>query len=310
MDHPEDLTAFLLPPHVDALVQAILQIVPFHKKELLKTLTLLQKEELAELDNYLVYSKEQGRSIEFMAESYKTIMSSVIMETMYFQEHKKYRYSRFAEVADSVYYNEEYMSQYMHGVLISLFFWPNHLKLYRFFCTTLPKNKTGDYLEIGPGHGYFFKAAVEQSNYQRFFGIDLSETSIQQTKNLLDITHPEQSNIHLYCSDFFAYPFQEQSFDAIVMGEVLEHVENPQDFLKKIALLAKKDAYIFVTTCLFAPIIDHIYEFHDLGEIETLFLECGLKIKESCILPYVDKTLEECLKQLLTINVGYVLEKR
>jgi len=55
---------------------------------------------------------------------------------------------------------------------------------------------------------------------------------------------------------------------------------------------------------------DHIYLFKDTKQIEDLFSDCGLRIKQQCILPYVGKTLEECVDRLLAINVGYVLEKK
>ena len=201
------------------------------------------------------------------------------------------------------------MSLYMHGLLLTLFFWPNHLELIRFFRKTLPKDKRGNYLEIGPGHGYFFKMAVDLTDYDQCIGIDLSETSIRQTKALVDSKHSGKC-IHLHCMDFLQFPLNTADYDAIVMGEMLEHVENPQDFLKKIAVIAKKDAYIFITTCINAPAIDHIYHFKDTTQIEAVFSDCGLCIKKQCILPYVGKTVKECIDRLLPINVGYVLEKK
>jgi 2-polyprenyl-3-methyl-5-hydroxy-6-metoxy-1,4-benzoquinol methylase len=298
-----------IPPYVSLLVNTILHKLPFHTQGLKNTLALLDFEELRQLEDYLVSSLSHGLSIEYLAESYRTIMLDVLRETVYFQEHKKYRYSAFSEVANSVYYNSTYMSLYMHGLLISLFFWPNHLTLYRFFRKTLPKSRKGTYLEVGPGHGYFFLTAVEHSAYDQFMGIDLSETSIHQTNNLVGRNHPEKE-LQLQCIDFLTCSLDEASFDAIVMGEMLEHVANPQDFLTKIASIAKKDAYIYVSTCINAPALDHIYLFQNEEQVEDLFSQCGLHIKKQCILPYVGKTLAECREQFLAINVGYVLEKK
>ncbi len=296
-----------LPPYVNALINNILNKLPFHSHGIKKALELLKIEELQQLENYLIFSCNQGLSLDYLAESYKTILLDILRETVYFNEHQEYRYSTFEEVANSVYYNDTYMSLYMHGLLITLFFWPNHLKLYRFFQKTIPKNKKGNYLEIGPGHGYFFLTAVKSTDYDHFIGIDLSDTSIQQTNNLIQDQYPEK-NVQLYCVDFFEYAAPEASFDAIVLGEILEHVENPQGFLKKVASLAKKEAYIFVSTCINAPAIDHIYQFKNEEQLNKMFRNCGLEIKEQCILPYIEKTLDECRAHALVINVGYILK--
>ncbi|MGL5741037.1 MAG: class I SAM-dependent methyltransferase [Legionella sp.] len=302
-------TTPIIPHHVNALVETIIKENPFNAQELTKTLASLQADELQYLEEYIVFCLNQGLSIDYLAQCYGTITADVIRESIYFQEHKKYRYSSFAEVANSVYYNKTYMSLYMHGVLITLFFWPNHLALFRFFRKTLPKNTPGTYLEIGPGHGYFLMTALAQSAYTHFVAIDLSETSINQTKALVDQKNFAKKT-KLYCADFLQFPEGTSTYDAIVMGEVLEHVENPQMLLRKIAALAHSTTYIFVTTCINAPMIDHIYLFRDPKEIETLFSDCGLAIKEQCMIPYVGKTLEECTKHFLAINVGYVLEKK
>jgi len=219
----------MIPHHVSSLVTTILQANPLHANGLNKTLVSLDQDEIQQLEDYLVFCLGQGLSIEYLATCYLTITADVLRESIHFQENRKYRYSSFADVASSVYYNDKYMSLYMHGLFITLFFWPNHLDLFRFFRKTLPKNNMGNYLEIGPGHGYYFKTAVEYSAYKNFIGIDLSETSVRQTRALVGM----EKSIHLYCADFLQFSFKASDFDAIVMGEMLEHVENPQVFFWK-----------------------------------------------------------------------------
>lgn len=298
-----------LPPNVSILVSKILQANPYHSRNLNKALTYVEAEEFNHLEDYLVFYLKEGVSLDYLARCYNTIMDNVVSEFIYFQQHKKYRHSTFAEVANSVYYNKDYMSLYMHGVFITLFFWPNHLKLYRFFRDTIPNNKTGSYLEIGPGHGYFFMTAMGQTHYDNFTGIDISETSIGQTQKLVE-SKQYKKDIQLYCADFLNIALAPASFDAIIMGEMLEHVENPAEYLKKVVSIAKDDAYIFISTCINAPLIDHIYLFNNERELHDLFAQCGLGIKEQCVLPYLDKTLDECVKEFLAINIGYVLEKK
>jgi 2-polyprenyl-3-methyl-5-hydroxy-6-metoxy-1,4-benzoquinol methylase len=91
------------------------------------------------------------------------------------------------------------------------------------------------------------------------------------------------------------------------MGEVLEHVEQPELFLRRIAELAADDAFIFITTCINAPAVDHIYLWRTTDELEDMIRDSGLSIVEPLRLPYEGKTLEESRDQQLPINVAYVL---
>ena len=56
-----------------------------------------------------------------------------------------------------------------------------------------------------------------------------------------------------------------------------------------------------------APAVDHISLFRSGKEVEDIIMSSGLKIAESCYVPYVGKTLEECEELALPVNVGYVL---
>ena len=93
------------------------------------------------------------------------------------------------------------------------------------------------------------------------------------------------------------------------MGEVLEHVERPDIFLRRIAELATDDAYIFVTTCVNAPAVDHIFLWRTTDELESMIVSNGLSIVEPLRLPYEGKTLEQSVEMDLPINVAYVLAK-
>jgi hypothetical protein len=98
-----------------------------------------------------------------------------------------------------------------------------------------------------------------------------------------------------------------QSFDAIIMGEVAEHVEDPARFFRRIAELATPDAFIFITTCINAPAVDHIYLWRTTDALEQMIEASGLDIVKPLRLPYEGMTLEETVARELPINVAYVL---
>lgn len=291
-------------------VQDVLEKNPVHKRFMEAALKNMTEEETRHLGEYLAFCTDSGLTIDYLSDCYMTIVMDTLQEQIYFQKNGKYRHSSFAEVADAVYFNDDYMSHYMYGLALTSFLWPNHLAMHRFFKETLPRSKTGKYLEIGPGHGYFLMEAMRLSAYTDFIGIDISETSIAQTRNLVAHFGRElQKPLQLECMDFLTADIPPAHYDAVVMGEVLEHVEKPDIFLKRIAQISKNDAWIFVTTCINTPAIDHIYLFKTPEELDILFQNCGLRAKQSLIRPYEGKTLAESLEQKLAINVAYVLEK-
>ena len=160
------------------------------------------------------------------------MVEDTLREQLYFMQHKEYRHETHAEIANHVYHDVEYMNRYMYGLAITAFFWPNHVDMARVFRKTLPARKHGRYLEIGPGHGYYLMTAMRHGTFDEFLGIDISEASIRQTKSIVDYFAPDRKECFvLEKKDFLeAADLKPNSFDAIVMGEVLEHVEAPDDF--------------------------------------------------------------------------------
>jgi 2-polyprenyl-3-methyl-5-hydroxy-6-metoxy-1,4-benzoquinol methylase len=299
-----------LPEGTLLLFNDILIKKPAHENFLRAALDIIISSEKTSLEEYIQYCLSMSLSIDYLTDCYLTMVQDTFNEQVYFMRHKHYRHNSFQQVADNVYFNKEYMDRYMYGLALSSFIWPNHLYLSREFSKMLPNDKRGKYLEIGPGHGYHIMTAMQKSSYDDFVGIDLSEASIQQTQSIIDFYAPSSAgNLILKQADFLSTAdLSPQSFDAIVMGEVLEHVERPEVFLSRIAELAKPEAYIFITTCINAPAVDHIYLWRDTDSLESMIEGCGLTIKKALRLPYGKTSLEESKQKSLAINVSYVLE--
>lgn len=292
------------------LTEAIVRINPLQRAFIEESMIDVRDDELRDLDAYIRFAESVGIATDVLAESYDLIVKDTLREQMYFQRHGRYRYSTFDEVAGSVYFNDEYMRMYMHGLAITAYLWPNHRALHRYFVDAIPTDKDGRYLEIGPGHGVFMMCAMRKTGFSQFEGIDISPTSVEMTRTLLGSgLFGNFTGWEIFEQDFFARDMGNGGYSAVVMGEVLEHVEDPGQFLRQINSVSTDDAFIFITTPINAPAIDHIYLFDSVESIEALVSDAGLTVQDSLQVPYPGLSVEESTVQKLPINVAMVLGK-
>jgi len=295
---------------IQALTENIVNINPLQRNFISESVTDIRDEEMRDLDAYIGYTESLGIESLYLAGCYDLIVKDTLREQMYFQRHGRYRHSTFDEVASSVYFDSEYMRKYMHGLAITAYLWPNHRALHRFFIDSVPADKQGRYLEVGPGHGVFMMCAMRRSAFESFEGIDISPTSVEMTRALLGSGFfGKFDNYEIVEQDFFASDMAAGAYSAVVMGEVLEHVEDPGQFLQQIGTVSTDDAFIFITTPINAPAIDHIYLFDSVESIEALVVQAGLRVCDSLLVPYPGLTVEESMGQTLPVNVAMVLGK-
>jgi 2-polyprenyl-3-methyl-5-hydroxy-6-metoxy-1,4-benzoquinol methylase len=292
-------------------VDEVLAENPSHRNFLDPSLTAMNDESRGGLLDYIRYCLARGLSLPYLANCYNTITIDTQMEQIYFRRHRQYRYSTFKEVAEQVYFDAEYMKKYMYGLALTGFLWPGHAAMQQFFVRTFPRGRHGSYLEIGPGHGYYFRQAAALGSFHRMIGVDISPASVELSRDLMRY-HPLETaaEFDILEADFLQFSSDVGPFSCVVMGEVLEHVEEPGRFLRKIAELSEADAHIYVTTCLNAPAVDHIFLFSTLSELEDLARDSGLAIAESFVAPYAGKSIAECEAGRLPVNVAFVMRKR
>jgi 2-polyprenyl-3-methyl-5-hydroxy-6-metoxy-1,4-benzoquinol methylase len=296
---------------VQRLAEEIVAENPTHRNFIGSSVEGMTNESRDELLAYIGYCTSRDLSLQYLAECYNRVTIDTLMEQIYFRRHGQYRHATFKEVADHVYFDDEYMKKYMYGLALTSFLWPNHAAMHNFFIRTFPKGLDGTYLEIGPGHGYYFRQAAVLGNFSRMTGVDISPTSVALTNDIMRHYRVETAaEIQIQEADFLRFPGSGDAFSCVVMGEVLEHVEEPVLFLRKIRQLSNRATHIYVTTCLSAPAVDHIFLFRTSAEVEALAADSGLVVEDEFLAPHAGKTVAECEAERLPVNVAYVMRTR
>ena len=96
---------------------------------------------------------------------------------------------------------------------------------------------SGKILDVGCANGAFLTSMKQFGNYD-LYGLDIKNTGI----NFKDLS----INFNEGHIEELDYP--EQFFDAIVLDNVMEHVPDPELFMKKVISILKPGGYIFGTT--------------------------------------------------------------
>jgi len=84
-------------------------------------------------------------------------------------------------------------------------------------------------LDMGCGNGAL-TAAISR-HCRKALGVDISKKNISQAE--------KRSNAEFICADVREFPF-DKSFDAIILSNVLEHIEDRTEFLKKLSKISSR----------------------------------------------------------------------
>lgn len=101
-----------------------------------------------------------------------------------------------------------------------------HMKYHDFFINNI--NKGENILDIGCGRGILANAIAERSECSKVHGIEIDEQNFNFAKDNF-----KNKKLQFVLGDATEKEF-EDSFDVVVLSNVLEHLKNRSDFLKKI----------------------------------------------------------------------------
>ncbi|MBC7643004.1 MAG: class I SAM-dependent methyltransferase [Flavobacterium sp.] len=246
-------------------------------------------------------------TIDFGVTCYLHMIDDMLEERYNFLRTGQYSNTSFEAVEKRVYGDSKIMDYHMHGLVLAQFLWFDQYDRILFFMDNFKKYKlhTNNYLEIGGGHGLYINQAIKiLPEITHFEMVDISQSSLNLAKGILDT-----DKIKFYLKNIFDFSSSEK-YDFVTMGEVLEHVEQPLELLKKAAELLNEDGVFYITTPINAPMIDHIYLFSNEQEIREMIHAANFEIIDEKIVISEKITSEKAAKQKVPIMYAAFLKKQ
>lgn len=299
-------------PATARIVAAILQVWPAHDRYLRTTLAerdpalMAFTEHLARMICTLGDAAPEG--LAGLAGDYRFLCQDIVLpEELHFRRHGRYRLTRFEEALTSVYANTPFMTRYMNGLLVSDAIWINHCRALRHyresFLPALPA--AAQVLEIGPGHGLLLALAEEVEALGGHSAWDISDASLAlaaRTLTHLGARRPVRFEKHDLFAPECRSPETAGRFDAVVLSEVLEHLEQPLEAVQVLHHLCKSGGRIWINVPANSPAPDHLYLVNRAEEAAALVRAAGFEVAEMQEYPTCGTTLDRAIAQKLTLS--------
>ncbi len=260
--------------------------------------SLLIAEEIAGLALRLA-----DKDLSTFASAYRWMCEEFLVEELYFRRNGKYRLSSFEDAYRAVYSRPDYMRKYLQGILISQVLWKNQTKAFHFYVERFLKRlgPRADFLEVGPGHGLLIYFAARDINQGSLSAWDVSNSSLEMTKNSLK-TLKVRRPVSMACKNIMEPISKDESFDALVMSEVLEHVDRPEIALRQGFRSLRYGGLAFFNIPINSPAPDHIFNWDSPEQIVDLIRSAGFVIVDSDNAPVTGYTFDRAMKRKVTVN--------
>jgi len=269
-------------------------------------------------ETYFAFAEDVSRSVvaAFMrtpaealaaAQAYDELCLEMLREQIRFRKTGVYRLDDAADANETVYSDPARMRAYLIGLLLTYLFWPNHYELFQLFRNGLTHLRPRRSLEVGAGHGVFTTELIRRHPGVELTVVDISQSSIEVTREFLNAFDVSADAVRFLLADFMGPNLALGSFDLIVLGEIIEHVNDAGAMLRRATELLAHDGTIFLTTCANCPAADHVYYFGSADDIRELIAASGLQIEREVVLAAEVVPEDRWRAERTTVNYGALL---
>ena len=245
-----------------------------------------------------------------VVESYNELCLRMLRDQIRFRKTGVYETKDSAVAQKEIYENAVFMRRYMVGLLLTQMLWANHYQLFRFFQSYLADSRPQRYLEVGAGHGLFLVEAKRRFSSLEAVVCDVSGASINICREIVEGFGMDPKTVEFRCEDFFKVDLGGECFDFVAAGEVLEHVNNAPDFLKRLQGFVRPAGRVYLSTCANCPAPDHVYHFRNVDEIRKLVRGSGFIIEQEIFLAAENVPAQLWEEQLVTVNYAAILRPK
>lgn len=202
-----------------------------------------------------------------------------------FELSREYPKKSFQEAATEVYMNDAHMlGEYLPGLLLSHFLWPHHYRQLRFFDSAFlaPMKLAHEprFAEVGVGTAVYSRKILASVPSSRGAGFDISPSSCA-----FAVRHLQASSgghrFRMNQQDVIAQPIDPVQW--LVCVEVLEHLEDPVQFLIALRRGLASGGRAFITAALNAAHADHIHLYRTADEVWFHLEAAGFRLEQSFV---------------------------
>lgn len=200
-----------------------------------------------------------------------------------FERTGEYEAKTYAQAASQVYHNDSYMqAEYLPGLFLSHYLWPHHYRQLQFFGMMflgyLEAAGVDSFMEVGVGTGLYSRIALQRNPKLIGRGVDISASSQR---------FAERQMAAFGFSDRYSVALEDVvtqtpggSAQALICVEVLEHLEDPVEFLRALRRVMNAGGKAFITAALNAAHTDHIYLYRTASEVAEQLVAAGFEVEQ------------------------------
>jgi SAM-dependent methyltransferase len=133
------------------------------------------------------------------------------------------------------------------------------------------------FCDLGFGPGVLTAFILRQNASWRVDGVDISKHCLQHAQRLLRKKEVIERS-ELSVGDVRDLPYPDDTFDAVVAIEVLEHIPDPEVGLSEALRVLKPGGYTITALPVQLPLLMHLYDFDTPDEVLALYEKVGLKV--------------------------------
>lgn len=228
-----------------------------------------------------VFPSEEALSAA--AKGYALFVLDLLRAQKKFDKEHTYENKTYAEAAEQVYFDTDYMlSQYLPALLLSHYLWPHHYFQARFFDSAfvaqMQLRQPVRFAEIGVGTGLYSRRVLQQIPWASGVGFDISPAAKGFAEaHLSAFAVRDRYNVAL--RDVLSEPIEPCEW--LVCVEVLEHLEDPVAFLRALRAALRPGGRAFITAALNAPHVDHIYLYQKVEDVIDELRTAGFALEQA-----------------------------
>jgi SAM-dependent methyltransferase len=200
-----------------------------------------------------------------------------------FEKTGHYEPKSYEAVSADVYSNDTYMRTcYLPGLLLSHYLWPHHYRqaafFERVFLAEMDRGGAERFYDVGVGTGFYSRLATVGAPRASGTGFDISPSSREfAEKHVAAFGAADRYRVEL--RDVVRNPPVPAAW--LICVEVIEHLEDPLQFLSALRTMLEPGGKAFIGTALNAPNRDHIYLYRTIDDVTSQLREAGFAVEQS-----------------------------